>query len=138
MKLLEDLEHLGLNPGSFIVVGSGILEVLGIRDAIDIDVIVDPGGLRKLAVAGWEQDDAPRGKQVLLHGRFEASISWTSPEGELTIRELAPHSVDVNGYLFIGLPFLLHWKKALRRPKDLTDIDLIETYLKTSGEVNES
>ena len=138
MRLLEELKHLDLNPGSFIVVGSGILEVLGIRDAIDIDVIVDPRGLRKLATAGWAQNDALRGKQVLQHGRFEASTTWTSPEGELTIRELAPHSIDVDGYLFIGLPFLLRWKKALRRPKDLTDIGLIEAYLKTSGEVNES
>ena len=138
MKLFDELKHLDLNPRSFIVVGSGILEALGIRAAGDIDVIVDREGLRKLAAVGCEQDDATRGKRVLQHGRFEASITWTSPDGELTIRELAPHSVDVNGYMFIGLPFLLQWKKALRRPKDLTDIGLIEAYLKTSADVHES
>lgn len=133
MGIAEELNGLDLPPESYIVVGSAILEVLGIRPAADIDLIVTPAALRALADSGWTNDPHPT-KTVLRRGRFEATTTWTTPEGEASLPDLTPHSVTVDGRLFLGLPYLLHWKKAMARPKDLADVTLIEQYTAAPGD----
>ncbi|RAY15806.1 hypothetical protein DPM19_08530 [Actinomadura craniellae] len=126
---MEELRGLELPADSFIVVGSGLLEVLGIRPAGDIDVIVAQSVLGLLETPPWQVEERAGGKQVLSRGRFEVSTSWSTPTGEAGLAELRTDRLVVAGFQFISMARLLAWKTGMRRAKDLDDIKLIESHL---------
>ena len=51
MNILQKVKELNLPEGSYVVEGSGVLDVLGIREANDIDLVVSPEVYEKLKEA---------------------------------------------------------------------------------------
>lgn len=63
----------GFPAGEFIVVASGILNALGIRDSDDIDLVITQSLYDKLKAQGWTEIN--KGSySVLEHGPFEAGL----------------------------------------------------------------
>ncbi len=127
--VLDELKKLVLPKDSFVVVGSGLLDVLGIRKAQDIDIIVSETTFQELKNSDWKTVEKPEGI-ALQNGAFEAALSWDSKDGRPNFSELLERSVGINGYHFSNLNDLLVWKKKKGRPKDLQDVQLINDYLK--------
>ena len=56
MNIIQKIKELDLMPGQYVVIGSGILGVLGIRESNDIDIVVLPSQHEKLRETGeWEE-----------------------------------------------------------------------------------
>ncbi len=130
-SIIERIKELNLPADQYIVVGSGLLEVLNIRQAKDIDIVasVDLYGQLRQSRQDLVEDtslEAPR----LIYGDEEAEIwfSWPSEQGRLRYEDLMQDSVVVDGIRFVPLDFIEQWKRWLDRDKDKEDIRLIAKY----------
>ena len=123
------LNTLNLPQGSYIVIGSGILAALNIRETSDIDLVVSPETFTQLEQSGWEVITNSWGKQLLTHDVFEAHTSWDDPNEAPNLDDLLRNSVVIDDVPYVSLERLLEWKRHMRRPKDEADIPLINAYL---------
>jgi len=126
MNFKEKLATLQLPESSYIVVGSGILSALGIRESGDIDLVVSEEVFRSFGEQGWEQgfwgDDPVFRKDI-----FDACNVWY---GE-TVEDLLAKAQIVDGVPYLSLDDVYEWKKQKGREKDLRDLALIDEYRKS-------
>lgn len=131
---LDAIRKLGLSPLDYIVAGSGVLGVLGLREADDIDLVVSRVAYEEFEAAGtWQRKYYPDGSYGLVNGIYEVGLDWDSEAGKPNLRELQQEGTVIDGVPFVSLPHLKAWKQKMGRPKDLTDILLIERYLSLGG-----
>ena len=128
------LKALDLYPGNSIVIGSGIMEALGIRRSRDIDLVVAEAEYRRLQAAGNFDEKEVFGQIILFDEQLEIGISWSVLNQERDLAKLSEQSTIINGVRYVSLEFLLSVKKSWSsgndvRQKDRDDVQLIEQYL---------
>lgn len=114
-EISKKLEEIGLNSDNAIVIGSGILNALNLR----------------------ESKEENHGKEILINGLFEIGTIWTVIGKTWKFSDLLNYSVIINDVRYITIQFLLDVKKCWladgdARQKDKDDIKLIENYLKNT------
>lgn len=124
MDIKQKILGLKLPENSFIVVGSGILNALGIRESNDIDMIVTQDVFDSLECAGWEHDTWAD-QTVLKNDVFDLGLHWMN----VKIEKLLQRATVVEGIPYLSLSDLLSWKIERARPKDILDIELINDYI---------
>ncbi len=138
INIKQKLSQLSLTPDNSVVIGSGILNALNIRESHDIDVIVSRQMYNKLK-------QNPKFKVINLFGTdflqfedYEIGNDWNV--GDInriySYKELVKNSVVIAGVRYISLELLLEiktlWTKSKNiRKKDIKDVELIKNYLKT-------
>lgn len=118
----------GLPLDQIIVIGSGILDALHIRETDDIDVAASHALFEQLkADATWHSQIAEWGEEYLEKADCEVWRGWVMDDsGHPTYEDLLHDTQLVDGIRYISLEYLLAWKKRYARPKDIKDIKLIE------------
>lgn len=135
MNIGKEIARLGLDTGNSIVISSGILQALGIRESRDIDLVVDRETYSTLLNSGIFATAEKFGKQVLEGGCFEIADVWNVLGRSYDFEDLKGKSIVIGSIRYIDLGFLLEVKKhwvltdATPREKDAKDIHLIESYL---------
>ena len=120
MNIIERVKSLNLPFGEYVIVGSGIMEALGMRKAGDIDISVTEELFEKLQhVADAWREERIDIKRKLLDGEYP-----------VTTQELIESSVVIEGIPFMNLEELIKFKQATAREKDFKDIELINSYLR--------
>jgi len=129
MNIIEKLKSLNLPADQYVVISSGILDVLGIRKANDIDLSITKELHDELRKTGEWKEDVRYGKIFLLKEDIEINpdVSWE--DYKTTTKELIETALVVDGINFMNLEEVIKFKKALGREKDFKDIELIEEYL---------
>ena len=121
---------LGLDADSYIVVGSGVLAMLELREAGDLDLIVSPEGFQRFDEdPAWKRKTFSDGNYSLVQGDCEIMLDWDSPDRSPNLEMLKADEVVIKGISFVTPTRLLAWKERHRRPKDLGDIELLMNYL---------
>lgn len=128
MNMKQKISELGLPDNQFIVVGSGIMAAVGIRDSDDIDMIVSEELFRQLEDSGWEHDEWAD-QVVLKRDVFDIGTQW---DGK-AIDELIDTATRIEGIPYLSLQDLRKWKKEKGRDKDIRDIKLIDAYLEAQS-----
>jgi hypothetical protein len=123
MDVAAKIKELNLPNDSFIVVGSGILGALGIRESSDIDLIVSQQVYDLLENAGWDHDNWSD-QTVLKKGVFDIGRDWYGKK----VNQLLEDAQYVESIPYLSLDDVYEWKKRLGRPKDLADLILIDSY----------
>jgi hypothetical protein len=136
MNIFEEVEKLNFPKDEFMVLGSGILGALGIREIGDIDLLIKPELFEKLKQNGWkyeviEINGKPR--DMISKGLVQAFKDFWWEEGEFGPEEGIARAEKINGIFFIPLKTLLEVKKAMGREKDIKDVALMEEYLKINS-----
>lgn len=134
----QSLIQVGIPIDKAIIIGSGILDELGIRETVDIDVVVPKNEFDKLS----ENDNFIKAKKFdedyyqSIDGQIEVwSDWWDYKRGEvISFDVLAENSVVIDGIRYISLPFLRQWKSDCGRIKDIEDVKLIDEYAESSRE----
>lgn len=128
-SVLEDLRQLALPEGRYMVMGSGILDALGIRPAEDVDLVVGDEVYESLAQQGWSQAIASNGSPRLEQGVFQVYDRWLDESEVKKLEQLLPDAQWVDGVAYNSLAKLVFYKQRRGRDKDLQDVELMKPYL---------
>lgn len=128
MNIIQKIKELNLPIGEYVVIGSGILDVLGIRKAHDIDIAVTKKLHREMRKTGKWKEEKRWGKIFLKNDVFEIipELQWDAYD--TTTEEAIKSATLIEGISFMNLDELCNFKKASGREKDLKDLILIEKY----------
>jgi hypothetical protein len=117
-----------------VVIGSGILNSLGIRPSRDIDVVTTAGKYKELSRDNLFKKEQRHGREILVGGVFEIRTDWPVIGKTWEYDDLLNQSTIIDCVRYITIDFLLnakqHWiADGYGRPKDLADVALMERYL---------
>lgn len=134
MNILNSLSGLALGPETAIVIGSGILNALGIRESKDIDLVVTPEEYARLGALTRFAKEEYQGRILLRDDLFEIGTEWGVLGSDRSFKDLLADTCVIDGVRYVTPEFLLSvkrsWNKAgSAREKDLADIALIEAHL---------
>ena len=124
-EIKQRLGELEINIGEAVIVGSGILDVLGIRASRDLDVWVNEVKFHEIAARGHQTFEYANGGNGLEIDDIEIMDSWF---GE-TLAEVTARAVQLDGVKFMPLEEVRAWKLRQNRPKDQIDVRLIDAYM---------
>jgi hypothetical protein len=120
MKLLSELENLNLPKDKYAIFGSGPICIRGLREANDIDIIV------KDDLWDYLSTIYPVEKESIKTGNIEIFKNWSPWFNDVS--ELINTAEIINGFPFVKLDYVIEWKKAMGREKDLKDLELINKH----------
>lgn len=134
MNIKSKLDELGLNPDNSVIIGSGILSALDLREGKDIDVVVTEDKYKELADNSRFKKEQNHGREILVDDLFEIGTSWTVVGKTWKFNDLLSHSTIVDGVRYNTIEFLLDVKRRWiadgeGRQKDIDDVKLMEQYL---------
>ena len=132
--IIQTVQKLDLPSSQYAVFGSGLLDVLGLKKANDIDLIVAKGLFKSLAREdSWEQCIYPDGHDGLKRPALNVELFYQSDmplcdaDG---VERMIQNAINIQGVRFVQLDDILTWKQALGREKDIHDIELIKEYMR--------
>jgi hypothetical protein len=138
MDIFKEVKKLNFPSDSYVVVGSGHLVALGLKEGHDIDIVVTKDLFEKCKKEGWKQVKwtypDKLGHTYLRKGNVELYLDVNKGSFNPTTKELLKRAVVINGVSFASLEYILKFKKEYNKvnPKHLKDIELIEKYLKNN------
>ena len=128
----DKVKALNLPLDQIIVIGSGILDQLGIRPASDIDLAASSDLMKKLSEESgdWLKkfDDNQRFYFVKDDGSAEVWDGWEFVGQAVSYDDLLDYAVKYDCVRFVDLEFLYQWKKWRSREKDVQDVKLIDEW----------
>ena len=128
----DKVKALNLPLDQIIVIGSGILDQLGIRPASDIDLAASSDLMKKLSEESgdWLKkfDDNQRFYFVKDDGSAEVWDGWEFDRQAVSYDDLLDYAVKYDGVRFVDLEFLRKWKSWRGREKDVRDVELIDEW----------
>ena len=128
----DKVKVLNLPLDQIIVIGSGILDQLEIRPAVDIDLAVSSDLMKKLSEesSDWIKkfDDNQRFYFIKDDGSAEVWDGWEFDGQVVSYDGLLDYVVEYDGVRFVNLEFLSRWKKWRSLEKDTQDVKLIDEW----------
>lgn len=136
MDIESKLTELELTPDNAIVICSGVLNALGIRESKDIDLVVTEEKYQELTDNGRFHKVDKHGHELLVDDLFEIGTSWTVLDKSWEFEELINYSTVIDGGRYNTVEFLLEVKRRRltdgdAAPKTIDDVRLINQYLST-------
>lgn len=131
MDIYQRIKSLNLPLGKYVVGGGAALEAFGIRKATDIDVAVTRDTYQKLRSDGWREKTVNGGNKGLVRREIDLAVGFACGKRKIRTATLLKTATVVNGVPFIDLKQIIKIKKAANRPKDKSDLRLIEKFLQS-------
>ncbi len=130
-EIFKRIEKFNLPRGQYAVFGSALLDVWGLRDANDLDIIVTPELFEQLKNEGWEEK---QGNGFSILSRLDADVTTvqdrpTNGDYNPDRLQLIKEAIEINGIRFVRVEEVIACKTAYNRPKDLQDIKMLQDYL---------
>lgn len=129
-KSIALVKQLTLPESEYVVIGSGLLDALGLRESRDLDLAVSEGLFEVLSSTGAYEletkDDAP-----VLIGNTEETRTievWKQWHKDLPFEKLIQKTVIVDGVVFAHPAIIIDRKTRRNQLKDSTDIRLLKEY----------
>ena len=134
MEIKNKIIKLGLNSENAVVIGSGILNALNLRESKDIDVVVTEEKYKELSDNSRFKKEQNHGREILADDLFEIGTSWAVVGKNWKFDDLLNHSTTIDGVRYNTVEFLLDAKRRWitdgeGRQKDIDDVKLMEQYL---------
>ena len=128
----DKVKALNLPLDQIIVIGSGILEQLGIRPASDIDLAASYDLMKKLSEesSDWSKKFGYNQRFYFVKddGSAEVWDGWDFDGQAVSYDDLLDYAVKYDGVRFVDLEFLRKWKSWRGREKDVRDVELIDEW----------
>lgn len=128
----DRVKELELPLEQIIVIGSGILDQLGIRRAEDVDIAASPELIKKLSKYNGDWTKKLDGNQrpyfVKTDGSAELWDGWEFDDRVVGYYDMLSHSAVYDEVRFVNLEFLRRWKNWRGREKDIRDVELIDEW----------
>ena len=128
----DKVKELDLPLDQIIVIGSGILDQLGIRPASDIDLAASSDLMKKLSEesSDWSKKFGYNQRFYFVKddGSTEVWDGWDFDGQTVSYDDLLDYAVEYDGVRFVDLEFLRKWKSWRGREKDVRDVELIDKW----------
>jgi hypothetical protein len=121
------IRKLNFPIGEYSVFGSASMDLAGIRDAKDVDIIVTETLWKVISKKYPVTKNESTGKFNIQIGNIEIGKDLSPYTGSLV--DVIANSEVVEGVAFASLEDVREIKKAFGRQKDLEDVKLIDEYL---------
>lgn len=131
MKFIERVKKLNFPIGEFVIIGGGLLDALGLREAIDIDVAISQKLLKKLQATGEWGEEIRYNKLFLKGDNIEVITVLNWDKYPTTVEEAIQTAIMIDGVPFLNIEQTILFKTALGREKDFKDIELLKDYRAT-------
>jgi hypothetical protein len=131
MNIFSRIKKFNLPIGQYAVFGSALMDVWGLRQAGDLDIIVTPGLFEKLRNEGWEEKQG-NGFTILTKEDANVTTAQDRPtDGDYNPNrlKLIKDAIFIEETPFVRVEEVIACKTAYNRPKDLEDIKMIREYL---------
>lgn len=129
----ERVKQVDIPLDQMVVIGSGLLDAWGLRDADDIDLVVSQRIFDELKATGEFTEGHKNASPYLEKDQLEI---WTDWKDDLTFEQLAASAITIDDVMYVN-PAILIARKAVRgSDKDRRDIELIGAYLKIHVSAN--
>jgi hypothetical protein len=132
MNIIGKIKELNLPKDQYVVIGSGVMDILGIRRANDIDLSVTKELHQKLRETGEWEEYENYGKIFLKKDVFEINGELNWDKYKTTTEEVIKTAFLIDGIPFMNIEELIKFKMASGREKDFKDIELIKEYIKNN------
>ena len=132
MNIIEKIKELNLPKDQYVVIGSGVMDILGIRRANDIDLSVTKELHQKLRETGKWEEYENYGKIFLKKDVFEINGELNWDKYKTTTEEAIKTAFLIDGIPFMNIEELLKFKMASGGEKDFKDVELIKEYKKNN------
>lgn len=122
---IDMVKRLELSRNSYVVIGGGVLEALGLRSTYDIDMVVNEDTYKYFVGKGWSEIVEDSGKHMLSHNGYKLMMEWSG----MDLARLRQNAFQQDGVWFMGIEDLMRVKAKLGRRKDEKDIEMLKDYL---------
>lgn len=126
MTFSRRVRETGIDLNRAVVIGSGLLDQIGVREAADIDLVVTKDLFDELAVSERFEKAFEFGSYVLKDNATGLEV-WTDWSG-VGYEGLLADTVVLDEVQYVSIDYLKKWKREKGRPKDIKDIELINDY----------
>lgn len=123
-SIVARVKALGLPLEEVIVIGSGLLDAYGLRDAHDVDLVVSKELFEQLKQADRFEKEIRHNDEVLLGDDLEIWLDWGA-----SFEDLMQQAVTVDGVRFAAPETIIEHKQQRGSEKDLNDIRLLREYM---------
>ena len=123
-RIRSSLLSFDLPIGSYIIAGSGPLAIRDLREASDIDLIVNNTLWQSLLK---QYPQARKKENLIALGTVEIWKDWMILTEK--IDEMIVNCDMIDGFPFMKLSEVIETKKHMGRPKDVKDVELIHAFL---------
>lgn len=132
--MIDSLIKLNLPLGKFAVFGSGPICIRGLRSWHDVDLIVTREFFDTLKnnKLNWFFEISKSGSEKLTSSDKSIEVWKDWQPGDWDVNHLIRDSEIINGIPFVRLEEVLRWKKLRNSPKDILDVQLIESFLSSN------
>jgi high affinity sulfate transporter 1 len=122
---VEMVKRLQLKPDSYVVIGGAVMEALHLRETGDVDLVVSDDVYSYFRdEQHWKEYVQDNGKKILSHGGYNIMHAWMGK----TFSKLKHNALEIDGVSFMSVKELIDAKRHLARKKDISDIELLESY----------
>jgi hypothetical protein len=143
MDIIKEIKKLDFPADKYVIVGSGPMAVRGLKEAHDIDIVVEPDLFEKCKADGWKEMPwtyEKIGQIYLKRDDIELYLDVNCGDFNPTTEELIKRADVIEGIPFITLEDMLKFKraynKAYNREKHRKDIGITEIYLRKQKSYN--
>ena len=123
--IVERVRALGLPESQLVVIGSGLLDALGLRHSTDVDLVVTPELFDRLKHDARFSVQHKAEEEYLLVDDAELWLDWKGS----TFEDLRDNAMMIDGIAFVHPDILIARKTERGTPKDMNDIALLKDYL---------
>lgn len=127
-EFLEKVKELHLPMDSYIVIGSGLLTVLGLRSAQDVDLVIAPHLRDQFEEDNIWKKEEKWGKTFYTFDVYDVATGLAWKEYPTTFKEALGTALYIEEVPFLNVEETIRFKRALGREKDEKDIELLEKY----------
>lgn len=134
-EIFQEVKGLNLPPGEYAITSSGPLGARGIREINDVDIIATRQLYERLKTQYGEETAGPM-RKVVISPRVEVFGPSSFPDklpGEPSLEEQISSAEIIAGLPFVGLDYVIFYKKQMGREKDLQDLRMIDEWKRTQN-----
>lgn len=143
-RIIDVVKDLNLPLGGYAVFGSAIMDVYGLKQSNDIDLILSDELFDDLQKSSdWET--IMKNPDINWQGlvckkdspiEIEAFKYFPNPNYNGDFTEMIIEATIIDGIPFVSIEKVLEWKKSLAREKDLNDVKLIDNFMSSRDNVS--
>ncbi|HEU4914679.1 MAG TPA: SulP family inorganic anion transporter [Candidatus Saccharimonadales bacterium] len=124
------IHTLGLPKTEYVVISGSALELMGIRQTNDVDLVVSKKAYDELRDNKWKEYVLDDGKKILSQHGYKIMLRWMGHD----LARLKKTAQTIEGIPVMGLDDLIDCKTQMGRKKDIEDIKLIRKHKKAQKE----